>query len=190
MGRFSSAERRALLEVARRSIAHGVERGRPCPIDLPSFAEALHEPLATFVTLTQTSELRGCIGSLEPRRPLVEDVAHNAFNAAFRDPRFPPVNAGECATLELHISILQPPEPMTFRDEADLLAQIRPGIDGLVLEDGFRRGTFLPSVWEQLPEARAFWRHLKRKAGLSEAHWSRTLRVSRYTTEEFGAEQV
>ena len=120
---------------------------------------------------------------LEAVRPLARDVAENAFSAAFRDNRFPPLAADEFDDLELHISILSPPEPMTFRSEQDLIAQIRPEIDGLILEEGLRRGTFLPSVWESLPNPHQFLKHLKQKAGLPTEYWSDTIKVSRYTAE-------
>ena len=122
---------------------------------------------------------------LEAYQPLINDVAENAFKAAFNDPRFPPLNAEEFTDLTIHVSVLGKPEAIAFTDENDLLQQIRPGIDGLILEDGHHRGTFLPSVWESLPTAREFLRHLKQKAGLDTDYWSDTLRISRYTTQSF-----
>ena len=122
---------------------------------------------------------------LQPIRPLVEDIAQNAWSAAFRDPRFPPLRADEVDDLVLHISILGEPEAMAFTSEQNLIEQIRPGVDGLILEDGQNRGTFLPSVWESLPDAADFFRHLKVKAGLAQNYWSGTLSVQRYTVEEF-----
>jgi len=116
---------------------------------------------------------------------LVEDVAENAWSAAFRDPRFPPLTAAELPGLGIHISVLTPPQPMHFTSEADLLRQIRPGVDGLILQDGWARGTFLPSVWESLPRVADFWTQLKHKAGLPAHHWSADLRVFRYETESF-----
>jgi AmmeMemoRadiSam system protein A len=184
-GPLPASERRTLLDVARRSVAHGVSHGAPLPVDVRQFSAALQPLRATFVTLHDGDGLRGCVGTLEAVRPLVEDVARNAFNAAFRDHRFAAVKAAELPGLTYHVSILQPPEAMDFNDERDLLRQIRPGIDGLVLHDCPWRGTFLPSVWDQLPEKEDFWRHLKRKAGLPEDYWSDTLRVYQYTTEEF-----
>lgn len=122
---------------------------------------------------------------LEACRPLAEDVAANAAAAAFADPRFPPLTKNEFEKLEIHISVLSPPEELSFSSEEDVLNQIRPGIDGLILQDGFYRGTFLPSVWEELPEKKDFWMHLKLKAGLPVTYWSDTVRVFRYTTEYF-----
>jgi AmmeMemoRadiSam system protein A len=124
---------------------------------------------------------------LEACRPLAEDVAENARAAAFEDPRFPPLTLPELAKLEIHISILSPSEEMVFSSESDLLRQIRPGVDGLILQEGFRRGTFLPSVWAELPEKELFLTHLKLKAGLPADYWSDTLRVFRYTTDCFPA---
>ncbi len=177
--------RRILLRVARESIAHGLRSGRPLLVDPQEYDPELRAMRATFVTLNERGRLRGCIGHLEAIQPLVADVAENAFNAAFRDPRFPPVSAGEFDALEIHISVLSPPEPMEFSSQEDLLRQIRPGIDGLILEEGVYRGTFLPSVWEELPDPRQFLAHLKLKAGLPQDYWSDTLKVYRYTTESF-----
>ncbi len=183
---YGPAARRALLELARDSIDHGLAHGTPLEPDLEELPAELGEPRAAFLTLHLDGRLRGCIGSLEARRPLAEDVAGNAFAAAFRDPRFPPVSAAEAPRLELEISVLSPPEAMHFKSEADLLAQLQPGVDGLILSDLGRRGTFLPSVWSQLPEPRDFLVHLKHKAGLPADHWSASLTVERYTTESFG----
>ncbi len=179
---YSTEQQRQLLDIARDSITHGLEQSSPAPL-LDGLSPKLMEERATFVTLEIDGQLRGCIGMLEACRPLAEDVAENAFSAAFRDPRFPPLSHGEFDALEISISILSPPEEMMFSSEEDLLEQIRPGTDGLILEDGFRRGTFLPSVWEQLPEKESFFEHLKQKAGLSPGYWSNTLRVFRYTAE-------
>jgi len=147
------------------------------------FPVELKEERATFVTLTIDGHLRGCIGMLEACRPLAEDVAENAVSAAFHDPRFPPLSQEEFDDLKISISVLSPPQEMNFSSEADLVSQIRPGVDGLILQEGFRRGTFLPSVWEELSEGEMFFKHLKLKAGLSAGYWSDTLRVFRYTTE-------
>jgi len=145
--------------------------------------DELLEQRATFVTLTLNGNLRGCIGMLEAYRPLAEDIAENAVSAAFRDPRFPPLSRAEFDDLKISISILSPPEEITFSSEEDLLSQIRPGIDGLILQEGFQKGTFLPSVWEELPKTKLFFEHLKLKAGLPAGYWSGTLRVFRYTAE-------
>lgn len=180
---LSPSNQRLLLGIARASIRHGLAKGEPVPVDLENLAPELAVERATFVTLTLQGELRGCIGCLRAYRPLAEDIAANAFAAAFRDARFPPVTAGEMDSLELHLSLLTEPEPMAFESEADLLAQLVPGVDGLILEEGPRRGTFLPSVWESLPEPEAFLRHLKLKAGLGGRPWSTAIKAYRYRTE-------
>jgi AmmeMemoRadiSam system protein A len=183
--RFGPAERAVLLAVARDSIRHGLRTGRPLVVRPEDFPEKLREPGASFVTLHRGGRLRGCIGTLEAWRPLVTDVAENAFAAAFRDPRFMPLQPEELDDLHIHISVLGKPEPLVFDSEEDLLRQLRPGRDGLILQDGARKGTFLPSVWEELPDPRQFLAHLKLKAGLSPDHWSDSLRVWRYGTESF-----
>lgn len=182
-GHFTEAERALLLSLARDSIRHGLNQGTPLGVTAEQFPEPLRKQLASFVTLEIGDRLRGCIGSLEAWRPLVEDVTANAFAAAFRDPRFEPLHEDEMDNLTIHISVLSAPEPMRFTSESDLLAQIRPGVDGLILEDQGHRGTFLPSVWESLPDRREFLSHLKLKAGLPAGHWSSHLTVERYTTE-------
>jgi len=182
---MTESERSTLLEIARLSIDYGMQYGTAIPVTVADYSPALQQNGASFVTLNIHDQLRGCIGTLEAYRPLVEDVAHNAYAAAFRDPRFPRLTRHEFTELQLHISILSPTQAMAFRDEQDLLAQLRPGVDGLVLEEGNYRGTFLPQVWDSLPEPEAFLRHLKQKAGLPPDYWSRTIRLQRYTVEEF-----
>ena len=180
-------DRETLLQVAADSIQHGLDTGHALGIKPADYSPALQQPGASFVTLTILRQLRGCMGMLSATRPLVEDVAENAFAAAFEDPRFPALSQAEYDQLEYHISILNPAEAMEFDSEADLLLQLRPGIDGLILEDRGRRATFLPSVWESLPTAADFLQHLKRKAGLPMDYWSNSLRMQRYTVEEFGS---
>ncbi|MCB1819855.1 MAG: AmmeMemoRadiSam system protein A, partial [Gammaproteobacteria bacterium] len=158
--------RAQLLDVARRSIEHGLATGRPWSVSPSEYPPDLKAVRASFVTLQHAGQLRGCIGHLEAVQPLVVDVAENAFAAAFRDPRFRPLSAQEWPQIDLHLSILTPAEPMRFRDEADLIQQLQPGEDGLILQDGPYRGTFLPSVWESLPDPVDFLVHLKHKAGL------------------------
>ena len=184
---LSSADRGTLLDVARRAIGDGLCQGRAGTVDVTGFAATLQAVRASFVTLEIDDTLRGCIGTLEAHRPLVADVAANAWSAAFRDPRFPPLAAIEEDLLDIHVSVLTAPEPFVVRDEADLLARLRPGIDGLVLAEGARRATFLPSVWDQLPDPRDFVGHLKRKAGLPASWWSPTLHLARYQVEAFSA---
>lgn len=175
---------RLLLALARAAIARklGLAGADPLPRPVPDW---LGVPGATFVTLTQHGQLRGCIGSLEAHRKLLDDVRANAQAAAFGDPRFPPLSAEELAHTRVEVSILTPAEPMNFRDEADCLAQLRPGVDGVILAHGWQRATFLPQVWDQLPEPRQFMAHLKRKAGLAADFWAPDMRVSRYQVEKF-----
>lgn len=174
-----------LRSIARRAIRHGLAH-HSAPALLPAdLAGELGRPGAVFVTLHLHDRLRGCIGSLEPRRALAEDVNENAYAAAFEDPRFPPVTAQEEPMIELHISRILPAEPLPCRDEAHLLNLLRPGTDGLILQLGSRRATFLPSVWEDLPEPGEFLRHLKAKAGLPPDFWDAGLRFFRYETDSF-----
>ncbi len=140
----------------------------------------LDEKGATFVTLTQGGRLRGCIGSLEAHRSLAEDVRENARSAAFRDPRFPPLGAEELDSTRIEVSLLSPMEPMPVQSEADALARLRPGIDGVLLEWRGHRGTFLPQVWDELPAPRDFLAQLKLKAGLAADFWSDEIRLHRY----------
>jgi len=184
----SSAQRNQLLELARASIRHGFAQREEMPVVEAEYEPALRELRATFVTLRLRGALQGCIGMLKASRPLVRDVAHNAYAAAFDDPRGIELTEADIAALDIHISILTPPEPLNIASEEELLRVIRPGIDGLILEDGYHRGTLLPSVWDNLPEPRAFIRHVKVKAGLSEDYWSAGMRASRYQTESFGKE--
>jgi AmmeMemoRadiSam system protein A len=183
---LDETERRLLLDLARSSIRYGLAHHCPQPVDPADYPPALRAPRAVFVTLNRRGQLRGCIGHLEASQPLVRDVADNAYAAAFGDPRFPPLAATELDDLEIHISVLSPPEPLPVVSEADLLRQMRPGVDGLILEEGRHRGTFLPSVWESLPLPEQFLAHLKLKAGLLPDYWSEDLRLARYTTEAFG----
>ncbi len=182
---LSEDERATLIDTAWQSIRNGLQQGRPLAVSPTDYGERLREPGASFVTLHRHGQLRGCIGSLEAHRPLIEDVAYNAFAAAFRDPRFLPLEAKELDGLDLEISVLSRPEPMEFDSEQDLLRQLRPGVDGLILQEGGNRGTFLPSVWESLPEPRLFLQQLKLKAGLAPDYWSDSVRVWRYGTESF-----
>ncbi|OGI67718.1 MAG: AMMECR1 domain-containing protein [Candidatus Muproteobacteria bacterium RBG_16_60_9] len=179
---LDTADRRVLLDVARAAIADGLQ-GRPAAVaDLDAHAWVLRRHAATFVTLEIGGELRGCIGTLDAFQPLIVDTAENAYAAAFRDPRFAPLTATEFERLAVHISILGAAEPMAFISEDDLLAQLRPGIDGLILSENGRRGTFLPAVWESVADPRDFLGYLKLKAGLPRDYWSDTVQISRYIT--------
>ena len=170
-----------LLPIARAAIAR--ELGRPDTA--AEHASFLREPGATFVTLTHREQLRGCIGSLEARRPLLEDVKANAIAAAFRDPRFPPLSASELDFTRVEVSLLSKQEPIAFETEADALAQLRPGIDGVVFEYGYHHSTFLPQVWEELPDPAEFMAHLRHKAGLPPDFWDAGVKLARYTVSKW-----
>jgi AmmeMemoRadiSam system protein A len=170
-----------LLRLARAAIAH--ELGFASH-ELPH-GDWLEQDGATFVTLTLHGRLRGCIGSLEAHRSLLEDVRHNAVAAAFRDPRFPPLNREEFAEVQLEVSLLSPADPLHFDSEADALAQLQPGRDGVILEYGRSRATFLPQVWSQLPTPGVFIGNLKQKAGLPADFWSNDVRLSRYRVRKY-----
>lgn len=176
-----------LLALAREAIARALDPDcEPAP--RPDWLGA---PGATFVTLTRDSALRGCIGSLEAVRPIGEDVQRNAVAAAFSDPRFAPLRREEWPGLRVSVSELSPPEPLAHDGtEADALRRLRPGVDGLILSFGSHRATFLPKVWEQLPEPRAFLRALRAKAGLPPDFWHPSIRLSRYTAHEYAEEDA
>ena len=172
---------RVLIDIARGAIAEkfGGAR-RPLPQE-----DWLLRPGATFVTLTLDCDLRGCIGSLQAHRALAEDVRHNARAAAFDDPRFLPLTREEFAGVEVEVSLLTPPQPLDFADEADALAQLRPGMDGVIFEYGRYRSTFLPQVWEHFPQPRDFLAMLKRKAGLPDDFWDEEVRLARYSVTKY-----
>jgi len=175
---------RELIALAEQAIDHGLAHGRPPAVDLDRWPETLRAERATFVTLLSADgNLRGCIGTIDPHRPLVADINANAFAAAFEDPRFPPLGATERDGLCCELSILTVPEPMAFTDEADLVQRLCPGVDGVLIKAGDRRGTLLPSVWEQLPDPVEFWRTLKAKAGIAQDMLPDDLAVYRYRAE-------
>lgn len=172
---------RLLLAIVRATLAKELNK----PAEPWSEAMWLDEQGACFVTLHRAGELRGCIGSMLAYRPLLEDVQSNARAAAFSDPRFPPLEAWELADLNIEVSLLSELESMQFDSEENLLAQLRPGVDGLLLEYGRNRGTFLPAVWQNLPEPEIFFNKLKGKAGLAESFWAPDISVKRYTTHSW-----
>ena len=178
---MSTEEGKILLPIARAAISRTL--GVPQTAD--ESAPWLAEYGACFVTLTQYGELRGCIGTLEAHRPLLADVKSNAVSAALRDPRFAPLTASELDITTVEISLLSATQPMEVQHEADALAQLRPGVDGIVFEYGSYRSTFLPQVWEQLPQPHHFMAHLKRKAGLPDSFWAEGVRLSRYTVTKW-----
>ncbi len=177
------SEQITLLELARSSIHNGLIRSIPLKVVPLEYPAALQASRACFVTLTLEGALRGCIGHLEACQSLVEDVVENADNAAFKDPRFPMLTQQEYDRVEIHISVLSTPEPMPVSSQEDLLEKLRPGHDGIILQEGIHRGTFLPSVWEQLPTPELFIRQLKIKAGLPADYWSDGIEFLRYHTE-------
>jgi len=183
---YSNNDKIIMLQVAARSIKSGLEQGIELDTRNEKFEPELLQKRATFITLEIASRLRGCIGSLEAYRPLISDISSNAYSAAFKDPRFPPLDKEEYPRLEIHISILSPAEEIAFDSEQSLLEQLQPGVDGLILSDRGRRSTFLPSVWEQLPDKTLFLSELKHKAGLDHNHWSDTIQFERYSTYSFG----
>jgi len=161
-----------------------ISRALGLPADLPD-AEWLSADGASFVTLTRNGQLRGCIGSLVASRPLRDDVIDNAQLAALNDPRFLPLSARDLPAIAIEVSVLSPSEPMEFTSHEDALAQLRPGIDGVIMSAGRRRATFLPQVWDELASPELFMAHLMRKAGLSPTYWGDDVRLSRYTVTAF-----
>jgi AmmeMemoRadiSam system protein A len=182
---LTSGQKSRLLAIARQSIASGIRTQEPLRVSADELVGALAAELASFVTLKQAGKLRGCVGSLEANRPLALSVARAAFHAAFKDSRFAPLPFTELEQTQIEISVLSIPEPITCSSEADLLASLNPDKDGLLLEDCGQRVTFLPQVWERLPDPESFVRQLKYKAGWSEDHWSNTIRAYRYRSISF-----
>jgi AmmeMemoRadiSam system protein A len=170
-----------LLTIARAAIARELGRYAHAAED----ASWLQQPGATFVTLRQASELRGCIGSLEPRRALVDDVKANAVSAAFRDPRFRPLQLAELDQTQIEVSLLSALEPIAFQNEQQALQQLEPGVHGVTFEYGYHKSTFLPQVWEDLRDMHEFIAHLKQKAGLPPDFWDPEVKLARYTVSKW-----
>jgi AmmeMemoRadiSam system protein A len=184
--KLTEEEGKYLLSVARQTIDErltGKEGGgQPEALHSPKFSENR----GTFVTLTENGALRGCIGHIIPQESMIEGIKENAINAAFRDPRFPPLSEAEWKRVKVEISILTDPTPLVYTDAADLLNRLRPGIDGLIIKKGFNQATFLPQVWEQLPDKKEFLRHLCLKAGLNRDAWKHDkLEVFVYQAQAF-----
>jgi len=188
--KLSEEEKKALLKIAREALTAAVEN-KPLPaINLASLPPALSEPGASFVTLTKNGQLRGCIGVLEAYQPLALDVQEHAVSAAMDDYRFPPVSRAELPLIEIEISRLTPPKKLEYDSPQDLLVKIRPGVDGVVLKDGFRRATFLPQVWEKIESPAEFLSHLCLKMGAPPDLWrEKKLEVFTYQVEEFREER-
>jgi len=174
-----------LLQIARTAISRALHVPGTSAAEVEENMSWLSKPGATFVTLTQWGELRGCIGSLQACDPLIEDVSNNAVSAALYDPRFLPLAADELDTVNLEVSLLSELQSLGFTSEADALAQLRPDIDGIVFEYGPYRSTFLPQVWESLPQPQQFLARLKSKARLSENFWAEDVKLSRYTVSKW-----
>jgi len=182
---LNNDDKKTLLDIAKKSIDFGIQNQLALPVKLNEFSEKLQQNAASFVTLTLNGNLRGCIGTLEAHQALVKDVSDHAYAAAFEDPRFPSLSKQELPKIEISISILTPAEAMNFSSEKDLLSQLEPGTDGLILEAGFKKATFLPAVWEQLKSPEEFLNHLKIKAGLNVTDWPDPISISRYQTISF-----
>ena len=178
---MSTDKGQILLPLARSAIARQLGQTASAPAE----ALWLQEPGATFVTLTQAGELRGCIGTLQAHRSLLQDVQANAVAAAFQDPRFRPLSLAELNSTRVEVSLLSPSERIDFESEQHALAQLRPNIDGVIFEYGNNRSTFLPQVWEQLPDPQTFMAHLKHKAGLAPDFWAANIKLARYTVSKW-----
>ena len=179
-------EREFLIRLARQALEQGVHGIPLPPMDLQQLSPKLRELGASFVTLTIRGMLRGCVGALEPYQPLSEDVREHAVAAALQDYRFPPVQPGELSEIEIEISRLTPSQPLEYNNPQELLERLRPGIDGVVLHDGMRRATFLPQVWQKIPDPAEFLEHLCMKMGAAPDLWKhKILDVKIYQVEEF-----
>ena len=182
---LSAPEREQLLRVARSALHHGLESTSSLQPALENAPPALRNRGAVFVTLTRQGKLRGCIGALEASEPLLWAVADSAHGAGFRDPRFPSLQADEIDSTRIEISVLSPMEPLPTSSRAELCGALQPEQDGLLLQEGKHRATFLPQVWEQLPDKNTFLDQLLIKAGLPVEHWSTDLQFFRYRTISF-----
>jgi len=178
-------EKVQLLAIARRSIQHGLATHRPLKIEISRQAGTLAQELGNFVTLTQDKMLRGCVGTIKTTQCLAQSVAINAFNAAFHDSRFSALSASEADQSRIEISVLSQPEPIGASTYGELLANLHPYDDGLILEENGHQATFLPKVWEQLPDPHRFVEQLLAKAGLSGDYWSDSIRFHRYHSMSF-----
>ncbi|HEY5729088.1 MAG TPA: AmmeMemoRadiSam system protein A [Anaerolineales bacterium] len=179
-------EQQILLRMAREAMEHAVRGEKPPPLDPSTLAPALREEGATFVTLTISGQLRGCIGTLDAYQPLAADVREHAIAAALEDPRFPPVSEDELSRIQVEVSRLTRPAPLEYKDADDLVSRLRPHVDGVILKDGFRKATFLPQVWEKIPDPTKFLDNLCYKMGASDNLWRKKhLEVLVYQVDEF-----
>lgn len=185
-GSLSPDDRKRLLELAREAMTDAVTGKRKKDIDISSISDPLRQIGASFVTLTIEGDLRGCIGTLEAYQPLYRDVQDHAIQSALEDYRFPPVTAEEIPLISIEISRLTSPVPLPYKKPEELPGLLKPHVDGVILKDGFHRATFLPQVWQQLPEPPIFLSHLCQKMGAAPDLWKRkVLEVSIYHVEEF-----
>ncbi len=183
---LTDEEKRSLLKMAREALENAVHARALSPLDPAALSPALQAEGASFVTLTVRGQLRGCIGALQPYQPLAADVREHAIAAGLQDPRFPPVVESELKDIEIEISRLTQPTPLEYRDADDLLARLRPGVDGVILRDGWHRATFLPQVWGKIPDKANFLNNLCRKMGMPADAWrKKRLEVFTYQVEEF-----
>ena len=183
---LTADDKQVLLRLARQALESGVRGEKLPPLNRESLSPCLRADGAAFVTLTEGGQLRGCIGALEAYQPLAEDVREHAIAAALSDYRFPPVQVSELKGIHIEVSRLTAPVALEYAGPEDLVAKLRPGVDGVILRDGNRRATFLPQVWEQLPDVEEFLAHLCNKMGASPDLWRRKhLDVQIYQVEEF-----
>ena len=183
--RYSHKQRQQLLSIVIKSIQHGITFGERYQNDHSNTEAFTQEQRACFVTLKTNNTLRGCVGSLVANEALINNIIHNAYSAAFNDSRFVPLRRKELPGLSIQLSILSPSETLQFSSQQELLNQLIPNRDGLIISEGEKHATFLPSVWQDLNEAQEFLNHLKIKAGLPQDYWSTTIEAKRYTTESF-----
>ena len=179
---FSTEFGTCLLGIARQTIAHALGCAA---VGVDTSAAWLAQPAACFVTLTQYGQLRGCIGTLHAHRSLLDDLQSNVLAASRHDPRFEPVKGDDLESLRIEVSVLSRPEALPVQSEAALLASLRPHVDGLIVQDGVRRATFLPQVWEQLPDPLDFVSRVKQKAGLPATAWSSSMHWQRYSVQKW-----
>jgi AmmeMemoRadiSam system protein A len=183
---LTDGEKQILLRLAREAMEFAVTSKTLPPLNPSLLSRSLKEPGASFVTLTINNDLRGCIGALEAHQPLVDDVREHAVAAALEDPRFPPVSQSELSRIQLEVSRLTAPHPLEYSSSDDLLKKLRPHVDGVILKDGYRRATFLPQVWEKIPDPVEFLEQLCQKMGSSPNAWRKSsLQVLVYQVEEF-----
>jgi AmmeMemoRadiSam system protein A len=186
VNRINKDDQKCLLVIAREAIQKAVNHKSPPVLNLSELSQVLQEKGASFVTLTINQQLRGCIGTLEAYKPLALDVQDRAISAALEDPRFPRVSPDELPRIQIEVSVLTPKKPLSYEGPQDLLKKITPFVDGIVLKDGFYKATFLPQVWEKIPDQKQFLSQLCMKMGASGDLWTRKpLEVYIYQVQEF-----